>query len=348
MHYPSLGLLVLLASCASAPPSPITRVERRDTIMLLGRSLGAGELTPEQLRALAPRIRAVQLEQGATTIAPGDTFSIERFAIRLLDSSGVTLGRTRLYDFGLKEGAAAMKPPPIVRGMRPGESQVHISFPRSLWTGRADPPAETFLRVVVRPRPPRRMGASGSHVLTERVRANYSSETTVPDSGPRQTRLQYILLWRAQPEWCGRPCSGADDPVSDSIRTLQREVAERGNVFVGSTGALIYGAEVDVRRRLLNVLGLTVPFGIPDSATVVLVDQVDGVGGPPTVVRFFRIPSLIATDSTTAPGNTDLSRMTMPMPLLLDALRRAPVAREFIDHPPPRIPPAPVPARKAD
>jgi hypothetical protein len=37
----------------------------------------------------------------------------------------------------------------------------------------------------------------------------------------------------------------------------------------------------------------------------------------------------------------------MATPLLLDALRRAPVARYFIDHPPARISPPPAPARKA-
>jgi hypothetical protein len=349
MRLLSLGPLLLLAACASSPPTPITRVVRRDTLLIAAPGMGVGELTPDQVRALAPRVRAIQLEQGATTIAPGDTFSIFRFPIRLLDSTGATLGRTRIYDFGMKEGAAAMQPPPIVRGIRAGESQMHISFARRMWVGRSDPPAETFLRITVRPRPPRRVGEGGFTMLTGRVRADYGAEITVPDSGPRQTRLRFIVLWRAQPEWCRRPCSRGDGTDPDSMQARQREAEARGNRFAGSAGGgLVYGVEIDDRRSLLTVLDQTARFGIPDSATVVLVDRIDEVGGPPTVVRIFRIPALIATDSIAAPRESSLSRMQVTTPALLDALRRAPVARAFIDAPPPRIPSSPAPGRRAD
>jgi hypothetical protein len=129
---------------------------------------------------------------------------------------------------------------------------------------------------------------------------------------------------------------------------LRRAIEARGNQFSGSSsGGLAYGFEIDNRTRRLIVLDQTVPFGVPDSAAVVLVDRVDAVGGPPVVVRIFRIPALLSTDFTATGRNADPFTGIAIESLLRDALRRSPVAREFMDDPPPRIP-APLPGRRAD
>lgn len=147
-------LLLLSAACTSRQPAPIARLIVRDSFSIPGPARVAGELTPELMRRLAPRVRSIQLEQPAVTIAPGDTFTIFRLVVRVLDSAGVTLGRTRLYNFGLVDGAAALDPPPVVRGRTEGESQMRMSFPERLWAGRSDAPPETWLRITVRQRQP--------------------------------------------------------------------------------------------------------------------------------------------------------------------------------------------------
>ena len=153
MRIPSpIALAALVVACASGHAS--SPAASQPESITFSRQLDSrnGGLMPEQLRALAPRVAAIQPDVDSVTIAPGETISALQFSARVLDSAGTTLGLLRRYDFALAGGAAIMDSPPTVRGVKEGVSLLRISYPRRLWVGRTDAPPERFVRVIVRPR----------------------------------------------------------------------------------------------------------------------------------------------------------------------------------------------------
>jgi hypothetical protein len=146
-----LALAALVAGCASGASNSAASQPESTTFSHQLDSRNAG-LMPEQLRALAPRVAAIQPDVDSVTIAPGETISALQFSARVLDSAGTTLGLLRRYDFALAGSAATMDPAPTVRGVTEGVSLLRISYPRRLWVGRTDAPPERFVRIIVRPR----------------------------------------------------------------------------------------------------------------------------------------------------------------------------------------------------
>ena len=146
-----MAVAVLVVGCASGPASQPGQ-SGVETVTFSRTADSRGELTPDQMRALAPRVATLRPDVDSVVLSVGETFSALRFMVRVLDSAGTTLGQMRRYSFGLADGAAKMDPPPVVRGVKEGVSLLRISFPSSLWVGRADDPVESFVRVIVRPR----------------------------------------------------------------------------------------------------------------------------------------------------------------------------------------------------
>lgn len=106
-------------------------------------------LDPTQVIAIAPKVKALKADPATLTLHVGETVSLGRITVTVIDSTGRTAGALIGYDFAIKPGEPATVMPRQVTGVRPGTTELTILYPRSAWTARKDPRAETKVKVVV-------------------------------------------------------------------------------------------------------------------------------------------------------------------------------------------------------
>jgi hypothetical protein len=179
-------------------------------------------------------------------------------------------------------------------------------------------------------------GENGGFALSPQVAITYSTSYT--DSlGARKVWLQLAILWRGQPAW---QTLANDDTVATTSadREFHRRALEAhaaGGQWSGAQiGTIVYGAIHDPRGAWVEILGQRWTLPRHDSALVVLVDRVDGVGGAPIVLEVLRIPSVLPSDilsRTWVSGDTTFT--VRPRGSVQNALRallsRPPSLREF-------------------
>jgi len=100
----------------------------------------------------------------------------------------------------------------------------------------------------------------------------------------RNTRLDLIVLWRGQAEWhrVGIHVSGTDGVCPGTEDRCRGLVHDRFRI-----GELEIEVIFDRLTRRARILGEEIAL---EDTNVVLVDRIDGVGGPPTVVGRLSIP----------------------------------------------------------
>jgi hypothetical protein len=106
-------------------------------------------LDPDEMIAIAPKVRAIKAKPATLTLHVGETVSFDRFTVTVIDSSGRARGRLLGYDFAIKPGEPATAVPRQVTGVRPGTTELAIRYPRSSWKARKDPRVETTVKIVV-------------------------------------------------------------------------------------------------------------------------------------------------------------------------------------------------------
>ncbi|MGH9885827.1 MAG: hypothetical protein ACREBE_09880, partial [bacterium] len=106
-------------------------------------------------------------------------------------------------------------------------------------------------------------------------------------AGQSSAWMSYVVLWRGQAGW-GTPRSGNPAVAAEMARQqmeAQLAVMAADRVFMGgSNGSISYGSEIDRRGSRLYLLGQEYAIPERDSALVIMIDRVDGIGGPPVVV----------------------------------------------------------------
>ena len=150
----------------------------------------------------------------------------------------------------------------------------------------------------------------------------------------KRERLQAIVLWRADRQM--RTTYWED--IARSERALQeaRRASEKGGrqLIGGFHAGGFHIAEVSNDRRTLWVLGRAFELPMRDSALVILIDHVDGVGGTPTLSGQVYIPAEVPADYTghlLKRGDTTLMVPGKNRELVfLRTLRRSPVVSAFI------------------
>jgi hypothetical protein len=136
----ALAIAALLVPCAlaaqgrSATPTPANALKVLD---------------PNEMIAIAPKVRAIKAEPATLTLHVGETVGFDRITVSVIDSSGRARGRLLGYDFGIKPGEPATAVPRQVAGVRPGTTELTIRYPRSSWKARTDPRVETKVKIVV-------------------------------------------------------------------------------------------------------------------------------------------------------------------------------------------------------
>lgn len=93
------------------------------------------ELTVDQLRAFAPRVRLLRAEPSTLTLHVGQTMDLSALEVIVLDGSGRRLGVTRDFDFGMKPGEPASVFPKRITAQRVGKTVLTLHYPRSAWSG---------------------------------------------------------------------------------------------------------------------------------------------------------------------------------------------------------------------
>lgn len=128
--------------------------------------------------------------------------------------------------------------------------------------------------------------SSGGTTLSPQVAASYL-EASARDAAVESRWLRVVVLWRGQSDW-SRGGGGFDGAkmraASGQYNTARRTASGRDGMLLGGLrGSVSYTAELDSTRTALTVLEqrFSVPHG--DSALVVMVDRIDGVGGDPVI-----------------------------------------------------------------
>jgi hypothetical protein len=290
-----------------------------------------------ELRQLAPLVGSVRITPEQTLIAVGDTFSLTRFNLSVLDSAGKEIGRTRRSGFSMHNGALDLIQPPVVRGSYSGPAVVTLEFPRTAWVGRSDSVPGATLRVSVgAPQTAPSVAESWGVRLSGRVHADVFSVRS-PGAEVAPPTMRAIVLWRAQPGWCARPCRGFDTrTLDDSLTTLrERAVAATRAGSGGSANGVLWWAELARSGDSIYVRGSAIALGAPDSTLVIVVDRVDAVGGAPEIVATTRVPArplpavvnrwptrnLVAPMATAGAAVTSMVRQSPKIAAFLDLSR---------------------------
>lgn len=108
-------------------------------------------LDTAEVRALAPKVRSIHATPASITLRVGETVQFSAITVTIVDSAGVTRGQLPAYDFSSKPGEPAEAVPRHITGMRPGEMDLIVRYPRISWKARSDPRVEAKIHVIVKP-----------------------------------------------------------------------------------------------------------------------------------------------------------------------------------------------------
>jgi hypothetical protein len=186
-------------------------------------------------------------------------------------------------------------------------------------------------------------GSSGGGMsLSSRVTISYQ-QANVDSAGKRMDWMQFVILWRGQPGWeSGRA-------LNETQRAAGRRAYEQARIaaavadrsFLGGGGAIPFWAELDRTARRLYVLGRE--FEIPErgSALVVIIDRIDEIGGPPTVVGSAvidgQLPEEVRSKTWTSGDTTFMVRPSKSgIDAFLETLKQDPVVAAFLSETSPR------------
>lgn len=146
-------------------------------------------------------------------------------------------------------------------------------------------------------------GGSASGTLSER--AYYIAHFR---GNPDSARIELLLILRGEPGWMNQSVAGGGYNSTTASASIGRREPVRYSLAIGSV-RFDYSYQED--DRTLRIEGARYPL---DGANVVVIDNVDRVAGPPTVVRRF---SLVLPSSVGALAVTN-------------SLRQVPELQEFI------------------
>lgn len=133
-------------------------------------------------------------------------------------------------------------------------------------------------------------GRAGHAVMSAAPRVSPSVLATWYTSrDARNTRLDLMVLWRGQVEWhrVGVRTDGTEGTCPGTEDRCPGLVHDRFRI-----GELELEVILDRLTRTARILGEEIAL---EDTNVVLVDRIDGVGGPPTVVGRLSIPGDLAS-----------------------------------------------------
>ena len=112
---------------------------------------GPHTLDPAEVIALAPKVRSIRATPSTITIRVGQTIQLSAITVTVVDSAGRDRGLLLGYDFSIKPGEPAEAIPRQITGVRAGETDFIVRYPRTAWKPRVDARAEAKIHVIVKP-----------------------------------------------------------------------------------------------------------------------------------------------------------------------------------------------------
>ncbi len=109
------------------------------------------DIAIDQLPVVAGRVRAVRATPATITLRVGQTLPLDSIRVYAVDAKGHDIGRLRAFNFGIKPGEPATAVPRQFTGVRPGTTQIHLSFPSAPWGKRTGERPATTVTLVVKP-----------------------------------------------------------------------------------------------------------------------------------------------------------------------------------------------------
>jgi hypothetical protein len=198
--------------------------------------------------------------------------------------------------------------------------------------------ASLFCLAIAAPVAAQRSGSSGGTTkLSERVEITYQQSYTESPSAGRADWMRFIVLWRGQPGWQRTRTDPAARAESERVFREASAAATLANrSLMGlSGGAAPFWAELDRENNQLYVLGNQYAIPQRDSTLVILVDRIDGVGGPSFVVGAAVIDGHMSSDfvpKTWVSGDTTFTVRPSKtgLDMFLESLKKDPAIAAFL------------------
>lgn len=142
------GAVALVLACAACHRQPALATVTVPVLVTVDQS--AGELSPDEIAKVAPRVARIVVMPESLSISPGETYSYAMLRVVAVDSSGRALGRLRVFDTSMNPGAAVLAGARQLRGVFPGTNELWIRFPQALWSGGGSSLPAIPVHIVVR------------------------------------------------------------------------------------------------------------------------------------------------------------------------------------------------------
>jgi hypothetical protein len=111
---------------------------------------GDAFLEAADIEALRDRVAGIRVEPDSLVMSMGETLSLDRVHVILVDTAGQRLGRVRQVRWQFVSGAFSFTPPDTLRATVPGRTEIHATLPETALRDRADPLGPAMFVVIVR------------------------------------------------------------------------------------------------------------------------------------------------------------------------------------------------------
>lgn len=112
----------------------------------------AGALSPDEYRAIGPRIRSLRSDPAELRFSVGDTIrASQQLRIIALDSTGAELGEIPYFDFAFSGRGFRMTSDARIVLHRAGTTEFTASLPEEIWRGRESRRPKVKVEIIASP-----------------------------------------------------------------------------------------------------------------------------------------------------------------------------------------------------
>lgn len=147
----AIALLSALAEHGSVEASEdLAAIERADSIRRTEVGAFDDYLELSDINALGAKVAAIRVEPDSLIMSVGETITLDRVRVMLVDEWGERLGRVRQVRWQYIPGALAFTRPDTLRAVKPGRSGIEFTLPVEALGDRAVPLAPGKFAIIVR------------------------------------------------------------------------------------------------------------------------------------------------------------------------------------------------------
>jgi hypothetical protein len=109
------------------------------------------DIAMDKMGAVADKVHSLRATPTTITMRVGQTIQLDSVRVYAVDANGHDIGRLRAFNFGIRNGEPATIVPRQFTGVRPGTTQLRVSYPSAPWGNRTGQRPAAIVKIVVKP-----------------------------------------------------------------------------------------------------------------------------------------------------------------------------------------------------